>query len=338
VRPCVVVADDLTGSCDTGVHFAAAGFETIVCLGPESIATCPADVVVINTRTRSQPSLEGIRRVRDAVARAPECSVLYKKIDSTIHGHVVAEVVAALESSTRRSAVIAPAYPRLGRTVQDGILHVFGSPRVRLRDLFSRSLTVCSDLESVSREEHLGYIPDMFSDEDVARICDEVMLHRSALLFVGSGGLAREIAPRLAREFDAPSRPHRQPEVRQGPLAVFVGSHNPVTIQQVERLLASGLPVEAIDVRIDAGYGPAEKWIAQVRASRAILFCGGESAQLVCGALGARTMTLQDEIAPGVPWAIVNGGIADGIPVATKAGGFGTEDTLVKAAEFFIDQ
>ncbi len=49
-------------------------------------------------------------------------------------------------------------------------------------------------------------------------------------------------------------------------------------------------------------------------------------------------MTLQDEIAPGVPWAIVNGGIADGIPVATKAGGFGTEDTLVKAAEFFIDQ
>ena len=25
-------------------------------------------------------------------------------------------------------------------------------------------------------------------------------------------------------------------------------------------------------------------------------------------------MTLQDEIAPGVPWAIVNGGIADGMP------------------------
>ena len=60
MRPCVVVADDLTGSCDTGVHFAAAGFETVVCLGPDSVATCPADVVVINTRTRSQPSLEGI--------------------------------------------------------------------------------------------------------------------------------------------------------------------------------------------------------------------------------------------------------------------------------------
>ena len=285
MRPCVVVADDLTGSCDTGVHFAAAGFETVVCLGPESIATCPADVVVINTRTRSQPSLEGIRRVRDAVARAPECSVLYKKIDSTIHGHVVAEVVAALESSTRRSAVIAPAYPRLGRTVQGGMLHVFGSPRVRLGDLFSRSLTVCNDFDSVLREDRFAYVPDTVSDEDISRICDEVLPHRTALLFVGSGGLAREIALRLAREFDAVPGPHGRPEVREGPLAVFVGSHNPVTIQQVARLLASGLPVEAIDVRIDAGYGPAEKWMSQVRASRAILFCGGESAQLVCGAL-----------------------------------------------------
>jgi uncharacterized protein YgbK (DUF1537 family) len=251
---------------------------------------------------------------------------------------VVAEVVAALESSTRHSAVIAPAYPRLGRTVQGGMLHVFGSPRVRLGDLFSRCLTVCNDFDIVLREDRFAFIPDMVSDEDVSRICDDVLPHRGALLFVGSGGLAREIALRLAREFEPPSRPHRQPEVRHGPLAVFVGSHNPVTIQQVERLLASGLPVEAIDVRIDAGYGPAEKWMAQVRTSRAILFCGGESAQLVCGGLGARTMTLQDEIAPGVPWAILNGGIADGIPVATKAGGFGTEDTLVKAAEFFIDQ
>ena len=159
MRPCVIIADDLTGSCDTGVHFAVAGFKTIVCLGPEAVAACPGDVIVVNTRSRSQPSMEGIRRVRDAVARAPECSVLYKKIDSTIHGHVVAEVAAVLEASTRQSAVIAPAYPRMGRTVQGGMLHVSGSPRVRLGDLFSRSrsLTVCNHLESILGEEHFAY-------------------------------------------------------------------------------------------------------------------------------------------------------------------------------------
>ena len=57
---------------------------------------------------------------------------------------------------------------------------------------------------------------------------------------------------------------------------------------------------------------------------------------LVCNGLGAHAIRLVDEIAPGIPWGNLSGGSFDGSPVATKAGGFGDRDALLRCEEFFV--
>ena len=64
----------------------------------------------------------------------------------------------------------------------------------------------------------------------------------------------------------------------------------------------------------------------------AAFLSGGNTAELVSDTIGAAAIRLQDEVLPGIPWGIFHGGLFDGLPVATKAGGFGDENALVNAA------
>lgn len=64
-----------------------------------------------------------------------------------------------------------------------------------------------------------------------------------------------------------------------------------------------------------------------------LVLTGGDVAAAVCRALEADALWLRGEIEPGVPHGILLGGVGAGMPVVTKAGGFGNEQTLVKAME-----
>ncbi|WBB62435.1 four-carbon acid sugar kinase family protein [Streptomyces sp. WMMC500] len=60
---------------------------------------------------------------------------------------------------------------------------------------------------------------------------------------------------------------------------------------------------------------------------------GGDGARAVLERLGGTGIKLYDTVEPGVPLGVVVGGPAAGLPVATKAGGFGSPGVLIKAAE-----
>ncbi len=62
----------------------------------------------------------------------------------------------------------------------------------------------------------------------------------------------------------------------------------------------------------------------------ALILTGGDTARAVCVALGARGLDVQREAAPGIPISLLDDGRWDGLPVVTKAGGFGELDTLVQ--------
>jgi uncharacterized protein YgbK (DUF1537 family) len=62
-----------------------------------------------------------------------------------------------------------------------------------------------------------------------------------------------------------------------------------------------------------------------------LLMIGGETAGAVCRCLDVYGLSLLNELLPGVPIAKIGGGIAAGLPIVTKAGGFGPPDTLVRA-------
>ena len=70
-------------------------------------------------------------------------------------------------------------------------------------------------------------------------------------------------------------------------------------------------------------------------AATALVLSGGDTASLVCRALGVRRIELEDEIVAGIPWGYLSGGAFDGRRVATKSGGFGAPHALIQVADFF---
>src|SRR5581483_782405 len=107
-----IIADDLTGACDTGTLFAGGG--------PVPVAVWPrtggeGDVRVIDTESRPLPAGEAARRVETAVAAGPRGARFFKKIDSTLRGHVGVEVEALLRATGAAGAVLTPAFPAQGR-------------------------------------------------------------------------------------------------------------------------------------------------------------------------------------------------------------------------------
>src|SRR5512138_664512 len=93
----VVIADDLTGAADCGSAFAAAGLRTFVAAGGGAV---PGDIdaISIDVDTRRMEAGAAARLAGAAAERASALGprILYKKIDSTLRGHVGAELAATL--------------------------------------------------------------------------------------------------------------------------------------------------------------------------------------------------------------------------------------------------
>ncbi len=73
--------------------------------------------------------------------------------------------------------------------------------------------------------------------------------------------------------------------------------------------------------------------IASRRCIGALILTGGDIAAAVLGALRA-PIWLLGQLESGIPWGVLQGGLLPGIPVITKAGGFGHDDALAEAIEF----
>ena len=65
-----------------------------------------------------------------------------------------------------------------------------------------------------------------------------------------------------------------------------------------------------------------------------LVLTGGDAAIAVGRRLGATALRLRGDVERGVPWGYLVGGEWEGLPVVTKAGGFGNEHTLLLAVEF----
>ncbi|WP_424005322.1 four-carbon acid sugar kinase family protein (plasmid) [Haloarcula salina] len=124
---CLVVADDLTGSCDAGHEFAAREYDTRVVLSTQTDAEPRGDVTVYNTDSRYADPAIAAERVRSALGHA-DGSVVFKKIDSTLRGNVRVEVDAATHAVDPALVVVAPAFPGNGRVTANGLHLVDGQP------------------------------------------------------------------------------------------------------------------------------------------------------------------------------------------------------------------
>jgi len=279
-----------------------------------------AAVVALDLDTRGRSERAARRIVRQAVASraAQRAAILFKKIDSTLRGHVVAELAAARAVlGCRRQVLIAPAFPAQGRIVRDGRVYVNG---VVLPS------AVCKELAQSGIE-----ILDAATDADLDALARHGLRRRPRPLFVGSAGLARALARALPR-----SGTRRGP-VQARPVVTVVGSASPVSARQAKRLSQSVLARSGhVLLQLESGHrrGATDsalarllaRLVAQLAPHAHYVLTGGETARAVLCALAVRELRLLGEVEPGVPYGVTPAGAL----VCTKAGAFGDRDTLTR--------
>lgn len=376
-----LIADDLTGACDAGVQFAQRGFLSVVQLGSMPLPLDLADLKILNTNSRNDPPELARFKVSEALRSLKEegRELTYKKIDSTLRGNLGAEIEAAM--GERRLAVVAPAFPAMGRLILDGTLRVAGAvpPRVShlptlLRRQTRRKVIHFSGrfvseggealrrrLEEVSKQARSIVVMDTRTEADLAVIARAAWRLQEPPLMVGSAGLAAEIAELLRarhRRRHGPASQGPRSDRSRRPVVLIIGSTHRISALQSDYLLAHrpAIPL-ALDGKCLRKFRRAirEKRHILIKLSLAdydsgrlapltemvtsngvggIVLTGGDTADLVVRALDARGIILAREILPGIPWGRLMGGLADGKPIATKAGPFGRPDALAVTGDY----
>ena len=205
-----LVADDVTGAGDASVQFARHGWDTFLSLSqqvrlkPDTTSEAPEDaqrVIAVTTDCRALDDDTAHARTRDALNQLIDAGVdrVFLKIDSTMRGSVRGQISGALEAWRTRyadaRAIVCPAYPRMGRTVQAGQLLVNGEP-VELtaigRDLVTPVKTsVMSALIPVTPSIALA---DAATDDELVALAGDIAAAGPSAIAVGSGGLAEALA------------------------------------------------------------------------------------------------------------------------------------------------
>lgn len=123
-----VIADDLTGAAEIGGIGLRYGLK--VEISQQVDPDTKADLLIVNTDSRSKSLPDAIRAVTEACQniKALQPEFIYKKIDSVMRGHVLAEIEAELTELGWNCALIASANPHLGRTFVDDVYLVNGTP------------------------------------------------------------------------------------------------------------------------------------------------------------------------------------------------------------------
>lgn len=410
-----IVADDLTGAADTAVKFATAGWPTVLDLPGGEPADAADGVLAVSTDARALG--EDARTVTAAAVtrlRGRGATHLYLKVDSTLRGSVAHQVAGALDAweAPGAVAVVCPAYPAMGRTVDGGVALAGGR---RLQDGPAGRDPVTPVATSVLGEllpgaVHLGrpgagppdragaallaavreaafgdagarvVTVDATGDVDLEAVAVAVAGGGPGLVPVGSAGLAGALARRWSRSppLSTPSS-RQQPDApvhRAGAVLVLVTSLHDVAREQTG-VLRDGWPHPAVHLAPSHGDlahdGARTRWLATADRSprpdllvltappeprgaaaapgvaaaladvvaalhrrdplRAVVAVDGDGAEALVRRWAATGMAVTGALAEGVPHGVLLGGTADGLPLATKAGGFGAPGTLLDVVQ-----
>jgi D-threonate/D-erythronate kinase len=263
----LIIADDLSGAADCAIPFVRAEHRTVVALHPLAPdahgGSLTLSVDADSRRLTGQEAAERSRAIYTAYRRAGQ--LLYKKIDSTLRGNWAAEVAALRPLAGM--AIVAPAYPGLGRTVQGGNVYVGdralaetefwklehghrpAAIAAQLREAGLASETIDADLLRGDPERLAARIDDFAcrgldalvvdtrTEQALRTVALATATRQAPFFWVGSGGLAREIAA-----LRPSGRPAEAGDLQRslGPTLVLVGSLSAVTDRQCDVLREAG--------------------------------------------------------------------------------------------------
>jgi uncharacterized protein YgbK (DUF1537 family) len=187
----IVIADDITGAAEiAGIAFEAGEDVRLVC----GCGTVTGETTVIATDTRSMAEADATaetRRIASALT-----SPLFKKTDSALRGHVVAELTALMDVTGYQRAVYLPANPSKGRIIRKGIYYINEIPIHETAFNYDPEFPArtSSLRERFPDAEAKGIImPDAESEDDIRRIIRQY--DDGKTIFAGAADLFSLIPP-----------------------------------------------------------------------------------------------------------------------------------------------
>jgi len=333
-----IIADDLTSAADGAAPFIRQGWCAQIGRGrlPALAARENGRILAVDTGSRSLPVSQAAARVGAITTRLADCDILYKTVDSTLRGHVKAELAAAFHAGRRRMLVFAPAFPAAGRITVDGIQQVDGIP-------VADSLYGHDPVHPARYSALADLVPDTIRQVAMLDASTQEALDTriaafpepESILWAGSPGMAIALARRLT-PVPYPATP---PPGAEGDILIVIGTANPRSHTQAGQLNATNgvILLRAPDARQD-NPAPILRQLARRAAQTvhnnhigALIATGGDTMEAILDQLAIHNFEVLHELEPGFPLgrALLEDGRS--LLIAMKAGGFGDENTLKRA-------
>jgi D-threonate/D-erythronate kinase len=263
-----IIADDLSSATDCGAQVVRSGLSVVVPLGGYSLpgGVRPPQVISVDTDSRSLSADRAYAKVKAAAQQlvAEGWTHFYKSVDSTLRGNLGAEIEAVQAVVEANCAIIAPAFPKYGRTTVGGVQHLHGRPlhetefgtdptapvrdadiarrlaegsrrksgRLTLDQLRAGPTQIKSTIKGLLVNGIELVVVDIAEQEDLKRICLGLSGSDLRIVWVGSTGLA-EFVP-LAFGVAAKSDTFKQDHtIDSRPALALVGSASETTREQL---------------------------------------------------------------------------------------------------------
>jgi uncharacterized protein YgbK (DUF1537 family) len=307
----LILADDLSGAADCSIACLRTGLDAEVALGPEYDLS-RANIFAVDADTRGLTAADAAKRMHELATsfNGDPCTVFFKKIDSTLRGHLGAELAAVIGARGARIskpiAVMAPAFPAYGRTTVGGVHHLHGRPlhetemwthermdgEANIARMLLGSGLRCShvDVGSLRKGVHANsgqcqntdvIVCDAATDKDMMAIARLAAAFGERAIWVGSAGLAHCI-PEAAGLAPALSARHRATLLPSGPALFVIGTATPRTREQVNVLLSSSkIHAVVVSPEILLGGRESARW-RELTAELATALKNREHTILVC--------------------------------------------------------
>jgi uncharacterized protein YgbK (DUF1537 family) len=292
-----VIADDLTGAAELGGVGLRHGMMTEVRRGvPPAF---DGGLLVIATDTRSGPVGAAVVEMRSITAGVlglgPEW--VYKKTDSVLRGHVVAELRVQMEVLGFRRVLLVPANPILGRTIVNGHYFLNGVP------VNESSFATDPDFPVVSSD-----VQEMLGDASVVvcRLGEELPATGIVVGEVGSvddlAVWARAVEPGMLLAgasgfFDALLSLRRSPVLYVSGTTYWANEQGSLDVERAVEMLRGGKAV--IAGRKEELAEAVEMILSRVSVGELVIE-GGSTAYAILKRLGIERLIPQMEFAPGV--------------------------------------
>ena len=263
-----IIADDLSSATDCGAQVVRSGLSVVVPLGGYSLPeqASATQVISVDTDSRSLSADAAYAKVKAASEQlvAEGWADFYKSVDSTLRGNLGVEIEAVLDIVKPDCAVIAPAFPKYGRTTVDGVQYLHGRPlhetefgtdptapvrdaniarrlaegsrrkagRLTLDQVRADPTQIKSALRGLLADGIELVVVDIVEQEDLKRICVGLSQSDLRVVWVGSTGLAEfvPLAWGVVSTSNSFSQEHA-PDPR--PALALVGSASETTREQL---------------------------------------------------------------------------------------------------------